>query len=171
MPRCAGGAPRRGREGAGLGRASRKRASKRAGTYVDPHPPKENKPAPPPRQPFSWAKAKNFVIYGVAVLLASTLALSTLPSPWQVAGAAGVYLAATLGVIVYRTAQWGWPAMRRRTGLVGLVALGVTAAGWGLSFMKRPLVNNPFFGVLLGILLAGTGRILFPPEGDTRPAA
>jgi hypothetical protein len=153
-----------------LGRASRKRASKRAGTYVDPRPEKEEKAAPRPRQPFSWARAKNFIIYGVAVLLASTLALSALPEPWALVGAGGVYALVTAGVIVNRTMLVGWAGVRRRAGIVGLIALGVAVAGYALSFMKQPLVSNPFFGVLLGVLLAGSGRTLFPMDEDTKPA-
>lgn len=153
-----------------MGRASRKRAAKRAGTYVDPHPPSEKtKSAPPPRQPFSWAAAKPFIIYGVSVLMATTLALSALPEPLRIGGAAAVYVLATAGVIVQRTLSRGWAAVRRSAGIVGLIAVGVGAAGFGLSFMKQPLALNPFLGALLGVLLAGSGRVLFPT--DARPKA
>ncbi|HVB09355.1 MAG TPA: hypothetical protein VNM16_03190, partial [Bacillota bacterium] len=111
------------------------------------------------------------IIYGVAVLLLSTLAISSLPNPWQLVGAGGVYVVATLGVIIYRTVQAGWASVRRSASIVGLIALGCLLAGWGLSFMHGTLVTNPFFGVLLGLLLAGTGRVLFPTDGPVKSPA
>lgn len=151
-----------------MGRASRKRAAKRAGTFVEPEPKRtDRRPPPRPRQPFSWARAKNFILYGVVVLVVATLALSALPDPWRVPGAGIAYAVATLAVIVYLVMHRGWAAMRRRVGIVGLITAGVAAAGIALAlFVKGSLATNPLIGILLGLLLAGTGRTLFPPEGE-----
>ncbi len=154
-----------------MGRASRKRASKRAGTYVEPHPPAEKSKPAPPRQPFTWATAKNFIMYGLALLVAITLALGSLPAGWQIGGAAAAYVVATAGVIVYRVYGRGWASVKRAAGICGLIALGVAAGGFGLSFMKQPLASNPFVGALIGVLLAGSGRVLFPTDGQPKPAA
>jgi hypothetical protein len=163
-----------------LGRASRKRRDKAearaSGTLVKQ--PREERPTRPGMLARGYAaddpNRRLFLFYATALLGLWTVGVSMFPqSPLdQVAAMGAAWLLTTAAAIVYRSrfrkdgVGWVGPFLRR----VGPLALGV-AAFWAIVWFGAPqlvsaktltYVHGLIPGLLVAVLMVGTGRMLFP---------
>jgi len=161
-----------------MGRASRKRREKaeaRAAGIVAPEP---NEGRPRPGRGGGYAvddpNRKAFLFYATALLGLWTVGLSLFPqSPLDQVGAMGVAWAiTTLAAVVYRSRlrrdglDWLAPFLRRVAPLVLGVAAVWAALWYGapqfVSVKTLTYVHGLIPGLLVAVLMVGTGRMLFP---------